>query len=186
MSSAPQRRVRLRPAVESCTKIPVPRPRRARANATGCSFWSLSWSCSPMPPCCRRSFSSRTRRLRRAASRQVSRSRLSRRGIEQQVRSRTNDGFGIASAHSARCLMGSAWAKGQQFACFVYDSRNLSRRGLRHGRREPGQEVLLVQPVDAELEEWLDDNKSDDVSFVTFSSRSAKRARRIRHPDQGL
>ncbi len=43
--------------------------------------------------------------------------------IEQQVRSRTNDGFGIASARSARCLMGSAWAKGQQFACFVYDSR---------------------------------------------------------------
>ncbi|HXZ83759.1 MAG TPA: hypothetical protein VED84_08540 [Acidimicrobiales bacterium] len=43
--------------------------------------------------------------------------------IEQQVRSRAKDGFGVASARSARCFMGSAWAKGQQFTCVVYDSR---------------------------------------------------------------
>jgi hypothetical protein len=43
--------------------------------------------------------------------------------IEQQVRSRAKEGFGVASARSTRCFMGSAWAKGQQFSCFVYDSR---------------------------------------------------------------
>ena len=43
--------------------------------------------------------------------------------IEQQVRSRAEEGFGVASARSTRCFMGSAWAKGQQFSCFVYDSR---------------------------------------------------------------
>ncbi len=45
--------------------------------------------------------------------------------VEQQVRSRTSRGFGVASAKSTRCFMGTAWKPGQQFNCFVYDSRGI-------------------------------------------------------------
>ena len=46
--------------------------------------------------------------------------------VEQQVRSRTSRGFGVASAKSTRCFMGTAWKPGQQFNCFVYDSAESS------------------------------------------------------------